>query len=110
MMRRQELIKDGSRFICPKSYTWLVQKQLTCFGGTEYMIEIKELDGCVSYGESFAEAKKGLQESIQLWFKYHRKLETQPIKNQTHLVHMEPKMTKEEFEQINKLLLHILLN
>ncbi|MCT8137284.1 hypothetical protein H1D32_05710 [Anaerobacillus sp. CMMVII] len=40
------------------SYTWIVRKQLNFFDGTEYMIEIKELEGCVSYGKTFAEAKK----------------------------------------------------
>jgi predicted RNase H-like HicB family nuclease len=106
-MRRQ-VNEEGFISLCPKSYTWIVQKQLNCFGGTEYMIEIKELDGCVSYGESLAEAKKGLQESIQLWFKHRNEKAKLLKKSKNHMVFLQPNMTKEEFEQINKRLLHML--
>lgn len=107
---KMHVMENGSFSLCPKSYTWIIRKQPTCFGGTEYMIEIKELIGCVSYGDTLAEAKKGLKESIQLWFKHRSKNEIVPVKTRNHIVHIEPNMTKAEFEQINKKLLHILLN
>ncbi|RXI98629.1 type II toxin-antitoxin system HicB family antitoxin [Anaerobacillus alkaliphilus] len=96
---------------CPMSYTWIVQKQLSCYGETEYMIEIKELDGCVSYGATYGEARAGLGEAIQIWFKHRNEQRRfhKTTKMKTHFIQLEPKMTKEEFEQINRRLLKLLL-
>ncbi len=94
--------------IDPDTFTWIVRKQLNCCGGAEYMIEVKELNGCISYGETIAEAKKGLEESIKLWYSHHKK-ENSLLQTNTKVIHLEPNMTKEEFEQINQKLIHILL-
>ncbi|MGO4890071.1 type II toxin-antitoxin system HicB family antitoxin [Anaerobacillus sp. MEB173] len=82
------------------SYTWLVRKQFDWCGGMEYSIELKELEGCVSYGYTIAEAKKGLLDSVKVWLNGHNN--TLPAaKNETHIIVIEPDMHKEEFDYIN---------
>jgi predicted RNase H-like HicB family nuclease len=93
-----------------ESYTWVVRKQLNCFGRDEFLIEIKELEGCVSYGDTLAEAKEGLCESIELWLKHHRINVSLAGNSKAQLIYMVPQMTREEFERINYQLLHIVLN
>lgn len=93
--------------ISPESYTWVVRKQFNWAGKSEYMIEVVELEGCVSYGDTFAEAKNGLKESIELWFQ-HNGVKSPPLSIENKLILMEPKMTKEEFHSINKQLLQLL--
>lgn len=84
-----------------KCYTWLVRKQLNWRGDWEYAIEIKELDGCISYGDTYREAKEGLAEAASLWLKFHGLL-TLPINvGKKPLLVIEPKMTEAEFQQVN---------
>lgn len=105
-----QIVEKSPFSLSSESYTWVVRKQLNCFGRDEYLIEIKELEGCVSYGDTFAEAKEGLSESIELWLRHHR-LNVQLAENsKAQLIYMVPQMTREEFEQINYQLLHIVLN
>lgn len=96
--------------LCPKSYTWVVRKQLNYLGRDEYLIEIRELTGCVSYGDTFAEAKEGLRESIKVWIKHHRLDVPLVLNSKTKLIYMEPPMTRQEFKQVNYQLLHLLFN
>lgn len=96
--------------LCPKSYTWVVRKQLDCLGRDEYLIEIRELIGCVSYGETFAEAKEGLRESIKVWIKHHQ-LSVPLVPNaKTKLIYIEPPMSRQELKQVNYQLLYLLFN
>lgn len=96
--------------LCPKSYTWVVRKQFDCLGKDEYLIEISELTGCVSYGDTFAEAKAGLRESIKVWVKHHRFNVPLVSNSKSKLIYMEPSMTRQEYKQVNFQLLHLLFN
>lgn len=86
---------------CLESYTWVVRKQLNCYGRDEYLIEINELKGCVSYGDTFAEAKEGVRESIELWLKHHRLNVLLAPNPKGNLIYIKPPMTRKEFNQIN---------
>lgn len=87
-----------------QNFTWRVQKQKNWCGGYEYMIEVVELDGLISYGDTYKEAKEGLVDSVFYWLK-HRKLRQLPEGESrlTHLVHICTTMTEDEFAQINLL-------
>lgn len=104
----KQAVSDYSFSLCPKSYTWIVQKQINCFGKTEFMVEVKELEGCVSYGATYSEAIKGLEEAIQLWFKHHNKGLHFGRRVNTHVVQIEPMITKEQSEEINRRLLTLI--
>jgi predicted RNase H-like HicB family nuclease len=104
------IVGKAHHYLCPESYSWFVRKQLNCFGKDEYLIEIKELAGCVSYGDTFAEAKMGLRESIELWLKHHRLKVPLILNSKAQLIYMVPQMTRKEFEKINHQILQIVMN
>lgn len=105
-----QIVEKHSFRLCPQSYTWLVRKQLDFLGRDEYLIEIRELTGCVSYGDTFAEAKEGLRESIKVWLKHHRLNVPLISTSKTKLIFMEPPMSRQELKQVNYQLLHLLVN
>ncbi|WNF36103.1 type II toxin-antitoxin system HicB family antitoxin [Bacillaceae bacterium IKA-2] len=105
-----QIVEEYPFRLCPNSYTWVVRKQLDYLGSDEYMIEIRELTGCVSYGDTFAEAKKGLRESIKIWLKHQRFYVPIVPSSKIKLIYMEPPMTRTEFKQVNYRLLHLLFN
>ncbi|MBU8905256.1 type II toxin-antitoxin system HicB family antitoxin [Desertibacillus haloalkaliphilus] len=94
--------KDQLNSLLPlHSYSWLVRKQFNWIGGYEYLIELKEVEGCFSYGDTIAEAKKGLKEAMVLWVMKHGVEALPEPVHSTQLVYIQPPMTEEEFEQIN---------
>lgn len=103
-----EIAERENAYFCPTSYSWIIRKQFNYSGKNEYMIELVELEGCVSYGETIAEAKQGLKESIKLWFKHHGNKKPSILKTTKQLVHIEPNMTKEEFKKLNNRLLQLI--
>ena len=53
----------------PEEFSWSVRRVPNWLGGTEFMFEIIGADGCVSFGDTIYEAKRGLKESLQLWIR-----------------------------------------
>lgn len=92
--------------LSPEMFTWAVRKEFNWLGGYEYSIEILGLHQCISYGESYSEARKGLPEAIEIWQKYNKgQISTKQlpsISTRGHLVIIQPQMTKEEFDTINQ--------
>lgn len=43
----------------PEDFTWYLRQVPNWIGSKEYMIELEGIDGCVSFGETIREAKKG---------------------------------------------------
>ncbi|WP_026671681.1 type II toxin-antitoxin system HicB family antitoxin [Alkalihalobacterium bogoriense] len=87
-----------------KQYTWLVRQEMDWQGGIEYSIEIKELPGCVSYGDTYKQAKEGLIEAVTLW-KEKRKISQLRIPNEgSDNINIQSAMTLKEFEDINAII------
>jgi predicted RNase H-like HicB family nuclease len=70
-------------------------------GGFEYMIELGQLEGCMSFGETLKEAKLGLKESLHLWIRSHGQQQLPDIRDGAHLIYLDPPMQVEEFNYIN---------
>lgn len=88
----------------PKQYTWLVRQEMDWQGGIEYSIEIKELPGCISYGNTYKQAKEGLFEAVMLW-KEKRKINQLRIPNEgSDNINIQSAMTLKEFEDINAII------
>ncbi len=85
----------------PENFKWRVRKVSNWFGCSEVMIELDELDGCVSFGDTLREAKIGLRESLFLWIRQHGEQQLPDICSGAHLIMLDPPMTDEEFEYIN---------
>ncbi|WP_078555549.1 type II toxin-antitoxin system HicB family antitoxin [Bacillus alkalicellulosilyticus] len=83
------------------SSTWLVRKQLDWLGGLHFVIEIKEMPGCISYGVTYKEAKLHLNEAIACWKKKHPTFIDIDTSNRNVIVSIEPPMSEEEFEYMN---------
>jgi predicted RNase H-like HicB family nuclease len=94
----------------PEDFNWRVRKVYNWLGGMEVMIELDQLDGCVSFGETVKEAKKGLQESLYLWIRMHGEQQLPDIRSEAQLIFLDPPMEVEEFEYINNELLTLKSN
>ncbi|OLO40196.1 hypothetical protein BTR23_06770 [Alkalihalophilus pseudofirmus] len=85
-----------------QQYSWLVRRQFNWKGHEEYSIEVKGLDGCIGYGDTYKEAKEDLAIAVQLWLKKQGLTEIPKIKGRHRpLLMIEPAMSKGEFEQVN---------
>ncbi|MEC2071798.1 type II toxin-antitoxin system HicB family antitoxin [Alkalihalophilus marmarensis] len=89
--------------IIPKidDYAWQVRRVPDWTGQTEIMIEIIGAEGCVSFGYSVKEAKRGLKEALLLWIKKYGELALPEGREGAHLIYIEPEMSKEEEDYIN---------
>lgn len=87
----------------PEDFKWRVRKVFNWMGHSEMMIELDELDGCVSFGDTLREAKKGLTESLFLWIRQHGEQQLPDIYSsaRAHLIILESPMREEEFEFVN---------
>ncbi|WP_209123918.1 type II toxin-antitoxin system HicB family antitoxin [Alkalihalobacillus sp. BA299] len=99
MNRRHQ---ESQNILDLKQYSWLVRRQYNWKGREEYSIEVKGLDGCIGYGDTYKEAKEDLILAVRLWLK-KQGLTKLPKKKNKHrpLLIIEPAMTKEEFDQVN---------
>lgn len=88
-----------------QKYTWRVQKQKNWRGGYGYMIEVDELDGLISYGNTYREAKEGLMEAVHYWLQ-QRQLTSLPAResSQPSFIRIDTSMSEEEFQEINLLI------
>ncbi len=91
----------------PNHFRWTVRKVFNWLGDTEFMIELDELDGCVSFGHTITEAKKDLHEALYLWIRKHGEGMLPDVIQGAHLTILEPPMNKDEFIYINKQLKEI---
>ncbi|GAE34198.1 type II toxin-antitoxin system HicB family antitoxin [Halalkalibacter akibai] len=82
-------------------FTWRVQKVNNWCGGSEIMIEMVDLDGCVSFGDTVREARSHLVESLQLWIKHYGDYSLPEIKEGAHIIYLDPPMEESEFNYIN---------
>ncbi|WP_100373815.1 HicB family protein [Bacillus sp. FJAT-45037] len=82
-------------------FSWLVRRVPDWMGRTEIMIEIIGAQGCVSFGYTVKEAKRGLGEALKLWVMRNGELALPEGNEGAHLVYIEPAMTKEEEAYIN---------
>lgn len=88
--------------ICkPEDFNWRVKKVYNWQGGFEVMIELDQLDGCVSFGDTVKEAKQGLRESLYLWIRMYGEQQLPDIHNEAQLIFLDPPMEVAEFEYIN---------
>ena len=85
----------------PENFRWRVRRVSNWMGRQEMMIELDELEGCVSFGDTLREAKKGLKESLFLWIRHHGEQQLPDIRSGAHLIILDSPMTDEEFEYIN---------
>lgn len=74
-------------------------------GSYEYMIELIGLEECIGYGDTFTEAKRHLEDSIQLWIRNNGDMALPELTPYAQLIILEQPMTKEEFAYINQELL-----
>ncbi|MFC0473203.1 type II toxin-antitoxin system HicB family antitoxin [Halalkalibacter kiskunsagensis] len=86
----------------PEQFSWRVRKVYNWRGGFEFLIELHQLDGCESFGETMREAKVGLKESLHLWIRTHGQQQLPDIRDGAHLIYLDPPMQMEEFEYINR--------
>ncbi|NEU29992.1 type II toxin-antitoxin system HicB family antitoxin [bacterium LRH843] len=86
----------------PEDYSWRIRKVANWLGQTEVMIEIDELKGCVSFGDTLKEAKIGLVESLFLWVRKHGGQGLPPKCSGAHLIILEQPMCEDEFIYINE--------
>ncbi|WP_216831838.1 type II toxin-antitoxin system HicB family antitoxin [Alkalihalobacterium elongatum] len=85
-----------------KQHSLILRRQYNWKGQEEYSVEIKGLEDCVGYGDTYKEAKEDLILAVRLWLKREGRTELPPInKNKQPMLFIEPSMTEEEFKQIN---------
>ncbi|ARK31769.1 type II toxin-antitoxin system HicB family antitoxin [Halalkalibacter krulwichiae] len=65
------------------------------------MIELMELDGCVSFGDTLKEAKADLSEALTLWIQYHGEQQLPEIRDGAHIIYLDAPMEIREFQYIN---------
>ncbi|WP_017726523.1 type II toxin-antitoxin system HicB family antitoxin [Halalkalibacterium ligniniphilum] len=92
----------GGLLVEPDDFTWRVARHFNWSGGFEYMIEIEELDGCISYGNTIGDAKHGLYEALHLWIRQYGESALPEIPSGAQLIFLDPPMTVEDFEYINQ--------
>ncbi|MCM2675339.1 type II toxin-antitoxin system HicB family antitoxin [Alkalicoccobacillus plakortidis] len=87
----------------PEDFTWYLRQVPNWFGNKEYMIELEGIDGCVSFGDTVKEAKKGLQDALSLWLKRYGE-EALPLHQHegAQLIHILPEMSNLEVQYINE--------
>ncbi|WP_227936548.1 type II toxin-antitoxin system HicB family antitoxin [Alkalihalobacillus deserti] len=83
-------------------FTWRVRKVFNWNGDFEMMIEINELDGCVSFGRNIKEAKVDLAIALRHWIQYQGEQLLPDIRDGAHIVYLDPPMDESEFDYINK--------
>ena len=87
----------------PEDFTWYLRQVPNWIGSKEYMIELEGIDGCVSFGETIREAKKGLYEALYLWLKRYGEEALPAAGNEgAQLIHLLPEMTDVEVQYINE--------
>ncbi|MDT8859342.1 type II toxin-antitoxin system HicB family antitoxin [Alkalihalobacillus sp. MEB130] len=86
----------------PEDFTWRVREVKDWQGGIEMMIEIDQLDGCVSFGETVKDAKSGLRESLYLWLRTYGESQLPDVQGGAQLIYLDPPMEEEEFDYINR--------
>ncbi|WP_096202628.1 type II toxin-antitoxin system HicB family antitoxin [Bacillus sp. FJAT-45350] len=91
---------DSSSLKMIEAFTWVVRREMNWPFGNGYSIYLKEVDGCLSYGDTYQEAKKGLVEAFCQWLEKNVDLPQQRL-NPIHIVEVEPAMSKTEFDEIN---------
>lgn len=96
------MLKEIVERIDPSQYAWTVKKTFNWLGKTEFMIEIDEIDGCVSFGDTIREAKRGLHEALYLWIKKYGYDMLPEMRKGAHIITIEHPMTEAEFHYINK--------
>ncbi|MFC0562026.1 type II toxin-antitoxin system HicB family antitoxin [Halalkalibacter alkalisediminis] len=82
-------------------FTWRVRKVFNWSGDFEVMIEIEELDGCVSFGKTVKEAKADLAIALRLWVQFQGEQLLPDIREGAHIVYLDPPMDESEFDYIN---------
>ncbi|KGA98759.1 hypothetical protein AJ85_16530 [Alkalihalobacillus alcalophilus ATCC 27647 = CGMCC 1.3604] len=85
----------------PDVFSWTVRRVPNWMGGTEFMFEINGVDGCVSFGDTIYEAKKGLTDSLNLWIKKNGEHLLPEAQTGGQLIVLEQDMSDEEFTYIN---------
>ncbi|MCM3714973.1 type II toxin-antitoxin system HicB family antitoxin [Halalkalibacter oceani] len=98
MTRESRLLRDGFH---PEDFQWRVRKVFDWCGKVEIMIELEELDGCLSFGDTVREAKDGLKEALYLWIRRHGEQQLPEVQQSAHLIILEPPMTTKEFHHVN---------
>lgn len=87
----------------PEDFTWYLRQVPNWIGNKEYMIELEGIDGCVSFGETIREAKKGLYEALHLWLKRYGEEALPVVQSEgAQLIHLLPEMTDVEVRYINE--------
>jgi predicted RNase H-like HicB family nuclease len=104
LWRRSKLTKRSCRLEPYQidDFKWRVRKVYDWSGGFEMMIELDELEGCVSFGSTLKEAKVHLIESLRLWIQHHGEQLLPDIRDGAHLIYLDSPMDCEEFTYINQ--------
>ncbi|MDV2686395.1 type II toxin-antitoxin system HicB family antitoxin [Alkalihalophilus sp. As8PL] len=84
-----------------EDFAWQIQRVPDWSGRTEIMIEIVGAEGCVSFGYTVKEAKKGLIEALMHWVRKYGELALPEANVGAQLIYLAPTMTKEEEDYIN---------
>lgn len=83
-------------------FTWRVRKVYNWNGDFEIMMEVNELDGCVSFGKTVREAKADLAIALRLWIQYQGEQLLPEVRDGAHVVYIDPPMDESEFDFINQ--------
>ncbi|BAB06985.1 type II toxin-antitoxin system HicB family antitoxin [Halalkalibacterium halodurans] len=85
----------------PDAFSWRISRPFDWSGSQGYTIELEELEGCLSYGSTIREAKKGLTEALGGWVRKHGERALPEVEDGAQIIYLEPPMSIEEFDWIN---------
>ncbi|MCK0471271.1 type II toxin-antitoxin system HicB family antitoxin [Halalkalibacter sp. APA_J-10(15)] len=86
----------------PSDFHWNIRKVWNWMGQREIMIEIVDLDNCVSFGRTVNDAKNDLEEALYQWIRKNGMDRLPEVRDTAQLIYIEKEMEKEEFDRINE--------
>lgn len=89
-------------FYTASDFHWIVRKVYKWNGQMELMIELIDLDGCVSYGDTFKEARESLPLALHYWLTKYGEQQLPEPREGAQLIFLEQEMTLNEFHYINQ--------
>lgn len=101
MLEQRQIRQASTMKYNIEDFTWRVRVVPNWLGGKEVMIEIAELLHCVSFGETFKEAKEALTESLFVWIQKNGEHRLPKKHNGAHIIYLDVPMSKSEFTYIN---------